>query len=244
MRLLRKSLATVVALLAIALALRLVSFYSYYAPQIRLLPDRINASLQQAGALYTPIDRVPAFFISALTSTEDRRFYSHHGVDTRGLLRAILTNLRQERLAEGGSTITQQLARGQFLTRRKSIQRKLKEMLLALAIERAFTKDEILEFYVNQSYFGHGATGIGSGSLVFFHKPPIALTLPEAAALAGLLRGPSLYDPFVNPELTKRRQGEVLRNMVDVNYLAPEEANDAFLTTLPLIGPGRELGLR
>ena len=139
-----------------------------------------------------------------LLATEDSRFYSHHGIDPIGILRAIWVNVVHSGVAEGGSTITQQLARNAFLSQDRTLKRKISEALLALKIEQHYTKQEILEMYMNQIYFGQGAYGVQSAAHVYFGKDVRDLTLAQCAMLAGLPQSPNYYSPFNNLEAGKK----------------------------------------
>ena len=161
-----------------------------------------------------PLSQVSPHFVDALLATEDRRFYHHNGVDPIAIGRAMVRNIRTKHLAEGGSTITQQLARNLFLSDERSYSRKIKEAALAMEIEKHLSKEEILEMYVNQVYFGEGAYWIQAACEVYFNKPASKLTVAEAALLAGLPQAPSRYDPYADKDLAKRRRNEVLQNLV------------------------------
>src|SRR5258705_94773 len=139
--------------------------------------------------------QVPQSLRDAILGTEDRSFYSHWGIDPIGVARAILQNYRRGRIVEGGSTITQQLTKVLFLTPDKSLERKLKEAVLALELERRYSKDRILEMYLNQVYFGHGSYGVQAAARTFFDKPVSELTVKESALIAGLARAHSNYSP-------------------------------------------------
>jgi penicillin-binding protein 1A len=171
----------------------------------------------------TKVKEVSPDFIRALVATEDRRFYLHKGVDPIAIFRAVGRNVKGKGLQEGGSTLTQQLTRQLFLTNERSLQRKVKEILLATQMEQELSKEEILELYMNYVYFGQGAYGIEAASEVFFNKKPKDLTLVQAALLAGLPQAPSNYNPLVNPELAKRRRNEVLQNLVEVEAITSVE---------------------
>ncbi|MBT8339456.1 MAG: PBP1A family penicillin-binding protein, partial [Desulfatitalea sp.] len=160
-----------------------------------------------------PLSDIPKPLITALLTTEDRRFYSHSGIDIRGITRAALRNIMRRRFSEGASTLTQQLAKTLFLTHRKTLIRKIREALLALQLERRYTKNEILNLYLNQVYFGSGAYGVAMASRTYFNKPVQSLTLAECALIAGLPQLPSRYSPLVNPELAKKRRDIVLAQM-------------------------------
>ncbi|MCM1984737.1 transglycosylase domain-containing protein [Lyngbya confervoides] len=170
---------------------------------------------------------IPKQLKEAFLATEDRRFYDHDGVDLKGVIRATLTNFRSGELAEGGSTLTQQLARISFLSQERSIIRKLKEARIAQKIEASLSKDEILERYLNQVYLGSGAYGVADAAQVYYSKTPSDLTLPEMALLAGLPAAPSIYSPLDNPEIALKRRNVVLLRMQQAQYITPEEAKAA-----------------
>ncbi|MGB9613321.1 MAG: transglycosylase domain-containing protein, partial [Candidatus Margulisiibacteriota bacterium] len=168
----------------------------------------------------------------AAIATEDPRFYYHHGLDFWGIIRAGIKNFAYGRIVEGGSTITQQLARNLFLTKKKNIIRKLAEAVIALQIEHHFTKEEILELYLNQVYLGHNAYGIESAANLYFGKTAAELDLAESAMIAGLIRGPELYSPYRNFKGCKLRQIYVLNKMLDQNLISEHEAKQAAIETL------------
>jgi penicillin-binding protein 1A len=174
-----------------------------------------------------PLERVPKHLKDAVITIEDRRFYKHWGVNPLSIFRAALSNLRAGRVVRGGSTITQQLARALFLTQEKSFVRKAKEALVAMEIERAYSKDKILEMYLNQIYFGQGAYGIESAARTYYDKDVSELTLPEAALLAGIIRSPASYSPFSSPEDALRRRATVLDAMVDAGAIDKRVAAQA-----------------
>ena len=161
----------------------------------------------------------PPKLIAAVLSVEDRRFYSHFGIDPLGLARAMLRNILAGRWVQGGSTITQQLAKNLFLTPDKTIRRKVQEALMALQIEHKFSKDEILAAYLNRVYFGAGAYGVDAASKTYFNKPARELTLWESAVLAGLLKAPSRFSPATNPDLARKRAAVVIETMKEAGYL-------------------------
>ncbi|MGD9851004.1 MAG: penicillin-binding protein 1A [Nitrospirales bacterium] len=182
--------------------------------------------------LYTPIDQIPQTLTQAVIATEDSRFFEHPGLDIVGIGRAAWTNFKKGGRFQGASTITQQLARALFLTPERTYQRKIKELILAIKMEWVLTKDQILEMYLNQIYFGHGAYGVGAASQTYFDKHVSQLTLPEAAFLAGLPKAPNTYSPYRNPELAKARKELVLQRMVESNFLSAEKAQTAKDTML------------
>lgn len=189
--------------------------------------DEPFAAFFEQRRILVSLNKIPPYLIEALLATEDTRFYSHRGIDPRGITRALLTNLRTLRRAEGGSTITQQLAKVLFLTPEKSLARKMKEILLAFQIEREYPKDKILEMYFNQIYFGHGAYGVEAAAQTYFGKSVDELNLAEAAMLAGLPRAPNTYSPIVDKERARRRRGVVLQRMVEEGFITTEQAEAA-----------------
>ncbi|MEE8638726.1 MAG: PBP1A family penicillin-binding protein [Candidatus Margulisiibacteriota bacterium] len=179
-----------------------------------------------------PLSKISIQVQRAVIATEDPRFYSHHGLDFYGIFRAGIKNLIYGRIVEGGSSITQQLARNLFLTRKKTLTRKFAELILALQIERRYTKEEILELYLNQVYFGHNAYGIESAANLYFGKRAAELDLAESAMLAGLVRGPELYSPYRNFKGAKLRQIHALNMLLEANLASEREAKFAALKTL------------
>lgn len=177
---------------------------------------------------------VPPQLIDALIATEDTRFYTHHGMDFRGIARAMYRNIRAGKIVEGGSTLTQQLAKVLFLTPERSYSRKLKEMVLALKIEQQYTKKEILSLYLNQIYFGSGAYGVESAARIYFSKSVKQLELAECALLAGLPRSPKYYSPFKDPDNALGRRAYVLNRMAKLGYITEGQAGEAKKSSLPV----------
>jgi len=177
-----------------------------------------------------PLREIPRPLVQAILAIEDRRFYSHWGIDPIRLARALITDIITHSPQQGGSTITQQLARNLFLTHEKTMTRKLKEIVLAIRIEQTYTKDEILEMYFNQIYFGEGAYGVDAAAKVYFGKRVQELTLPECALLAGLPRNPRDYSPRRDPDRAIRRRNLVLSQMLAAKFInrgAYEQASEA-----------------
>ncbi|MBE6101464.1 MAG: glycosyl transferase family 51 [Selenomonas ruminantium] len=175
---------------------------------------------------------VPENLQHAILAVEDRRFYTHHGVDFEGVARASLVNLQHGEIQEGASTITQQLVKNLFLTHEQTFGRKGEELLLALDMEASYEKDEILELYLNTIYYGSNFYGIQAASLGYFDKQPRELNLSEAAMLAGLPNAPSLYSPYVDFKMAKKRQIVVLDAMVRNGYIDEKTAEDAKIKPL------------
>lgn len=192
--------------------------------------DRNGQEIAARGARYgehVEPDELPDHLIKAFLSTEDRRFYDHAGVDLKGTLRAALANARAGAVTEGGSTITQQLARNLFLSFEQTYERKIREALLALWLEGHYTKDQILSLYLNRIYLGAGAYGIESAAQTYFGKSARDATLAEAAMLAGLPKAPSTYAPTQNPQGAQRRAREVIDNLLETGAVEPFEARQA-----------------
>ena len=167
--------------------------------------------------IFIPYQTIPEKVIYSFLSAEDKNFFSHPGVDAKGVIRAAIKNISNiisSRRLEGASTITQQVAKNFLLTNEVSLSRKLKEAILAFRIERAFSKERILELYLNQIYLGEGSYGIASASLVYFDKPINELTYPEAALLAALPKAPSRYNPYKNKKIAKFRRNLVIKNLL------------------------------
>jgi penicillin-binding protein 1A len=228
-------------LLAIAAGSTLGYVLTADIPEVRQLQDWRPAVLttlysadgeilHQFGAekrIIVPLEQIPRAFLDALIATEDASFYSHVGIDPVGIARAIITDLIHLRKAQGGSTITQQLARSLYLKPEKTIRRKLQEMLLALQIEKTFAKEEILAFYCNQVYMGHGRYGVEAASRFYFGKPAGEMSLAESALVAGLVQRPEAYTPFRSPERAMGRRRHVLRRMALEGKISGEQELEA-----------------
>lgn len=171
-----------------------------------------------------PLEEIPESVREATIATEDPTFYANPGFNPLSIARALYMNVREGEIVSGASTITQQLVKNSFLTTEVTVQRKIKEAVLATEITRRYSKDEILELYLNQNYYGNLAYGIGTAAEVYFGKPVSELTLAEATMLAGIPQGPAIYDPYTNLEAAKLRQATVLDLMARRGYLTPEQA--------------------
>ncbi|WP_193366529.1 transglycosylase domain-containing protein, partial [Inquilinus limosus] len=174
-----------------------------------------------------PLSSLPPYLVQAFISAEDQNFRHHHGVDPAGLARAVVANvknLRSGRRLEGGSTITQQVAKNLLLTNEVSALRKIRELILAFEIEHDFSKDQILEMYLNEIYLGRGAYGVGAASARYFGKPPVELSLSEAAFLAALPKAPNNYNPVTRPEAARARRDYVLDRMAQDGAITAEQA--------------------
>ena len=194
----------------------------------------LMAQARARGGEWVPLTNVPRALREAIIATEDARFYEHHGLDLIGFARAVLANIEAGRPVQGGSTITQQLAKRYLGREEPTLRRKLLVLAMAVKLEQAYSKDELLEMYLNSVYFGPYAYGIGAAARVYFHKPASALNLTEATLLAGLPQAPALYDPLHRLDRVKARQDAVISAMTRQGYLTPEEARQARATPTAL----------
>ncbi len=244
-----KKSAFFVSLLTIFMVLIVLGAYLFSAPQVPAIDSLKNVKFQTPMRIYTAdgkligeygdvrripveLEQVPLDFINALIATEDQRFFEHSGVDIQGLLRVLKVALFSGEFSEGASTLTMQTARNMFLTRDQRLQRKLVEMFLAIKMEEELSKEEILEIYVNKVHFSHRAYGLGAAAQVYYGKELTDLTLPEAAMMAGLLKGESAYNPISNPERAFQRRNLVLNRMFNENYIDQATYEEAISTPL------------
>ncbi len=190
---------------------------------------------KEENRVLIPIERISPTLTKTIVAIEDSRFYRHNGLDFIGIARAFVRNFKAGRFVEGGSTLTQQLARNLFLTRQRNLSRKLAEAILAIQIERRYTKTEILQMYLNQVYWGHNAYGIESASRLYFSKSAEEINLAESALLVSILTGPELYSPIRNFAGAKKRQLLVLKSMVREDLISTEEANEAYVEELIIV---------
>ncbi|NOY53983.1 MAG: penicillin-binding protein 1A [Deltaproteobacteria bacterium] len=181
-----------------------------------------------------PLNEIPDLLVKAFIAIEDARFYHHHGIDLQGITRAFWADLRAKQITQGGSTITQQLAKTLFLSPERKIERKIKEVILALEIEKRFSKDEILELYLNQIYFGAGAYGVEAASETYFDKPVEKLRLSEMATLAALPKSPGRFNPFKHPDESKARRSLVLTRMFAEHFITRAQMEEAKAEPLKL----------
>ena len=186
--------------------------------------------LARTGDVYgrlARLEKLPPSLPAAVLATEDRRFYSHFGLDIIGLTRAMVANVQAGRIVQGGSTITQQVAKNLFLTPERTFKRKFQELLLALWLERKFSKDQILSIYLNRAYLGSGTYGVDAAARKYFGRPATMVSTYQAAMLAGLLKAPSRYNPIASPDRARARASQVLKNMIAYGALTPGDAKRA-----------------
>ena len=206
---------------------------SNYQPPIssRVYSEDIKLIAEYAleKRLFIPYDSIPDKVINSFLSAEDKNYFSHPGIDAKGILRAIIKNIKnitQNKRLEGASTITQQVAKNFLLTNEVSMKRKIKEAILAFRIEKAYTKERILELYLNQIYLGEGTYGIAAASLEYFDKSIKDLNYSEAALLAALPKAPSRYNPYKYPEVAKFRRNLVIQNLAENNFISKKQLEE------------------
>ena len=238
-----KIIAKIIIFLTILLVLTLGAIATYYCigmPSlndlenqnskqiVRLNYDNQNLIINRSEIYQSEVSyyELPTNLVNAVIATEDRKFFSHGGIDYLAIIRAYFVNKQAGKIVQGGSTITQQLAKLLFLKPEKTFRRKVQEALLALQLEKNFSKEQILTFYLNRAYFGSNNYGIGNASKQYFNKEVAQLNIQESALLAGLLKAPSKISPKNNPELAKRRTRTVLKAMQECGYLDKNFAND------------------
>lgn len=200
--------------------------------QVQEVNGNLVAGYSLHNIKYIPMERVPDHVKDAFIATEDNRFYYHGAVDPIGLVRAVLVNIKSGEYTEGGSTISQQLAKNLYLSPEKSIRRKVLEAILATQLEQKYSKNDILEMYLNQIYFDKNCYGIENASLKFFGKSARELNLAEGAMLAGVTKNPARYSPLRNYKEAKARQELVLKRMVEARFITEKEAKSAFKVTI------------
>ena len=215
----------IVLIIAVIAGIITYQGYTIYKKALDEISVADKVSEIQADENYTKIEDMPQFYLDAVVAVEDHRFYEHKGIDFIGIARALYTNIRDGEFDEGGSTITQQVAKNVIFDQEQTFIRKLGEVFAAHDLEKNYSKEEIFAIYVNTSYFGDGYYGIYDASYGYYNKAPMDLNLDEASMLAGIPNAPSDYAPTVNLELAKKRQQIVLNSMVKYGYISQAEAD-------------------
>ena len=225
MKLIRKILILLLILVILAGSFIFLIGYGYYSNTLHemSLSERVEKVTNDEN--FVPYEQLSKTYVDAVIAVEDHRYYDHGPVDFIAIARAMYTNIRDGEFDEGGSTITQQVAKNVVFNQDKNIIRKVSEILAAYDLEKNYTKNEILAIYVNSSYFGDGYYGIYDASMGYYNKEPKDLTLDEASMLAGVPNAPSVYAPTVNPDLAKKRQAHVLNKMAQYGYISEEKAS-------------------
>ncbi|WP_373216952.1 transglycosylase domain-containing protein [Ruminococcus sp. 5_1_39BFAA] len=223
MKQIKKAVFLLLVIFLLAGGILVGSGYKMYRDALdqKSLAERISEV--QANPGYTPVSDLPQTYLDAVIAVEDHRFYKHHGIDLLAIGRAAWNDLNSLSLKEGGSTITQQLAKNLYFTQEKKLTRKIAEVFMAFKLEADYDKEEILEFYVNSIYFGDGYYCVKDACKGYFGKDPVQMTAYEATLLAGIPNAPSIYSPTQNPDLAARRQQYVLLQMYKYGYLNKAE---------------------
>lgn len=224
MKFIRKLLIALVILAIIICSILFLIGHSYYSKALKEKPliTRVDEITSQEN--FVKFEDMSSYYRNAVISVEDHRFYDHGPVDFIAIARAIFTNIKNGELQEGGSTITQQVAKNVVFNQESTWVRKIAEIFAAYDLEKNYTKNEIFELYVNTAYFGDGYYGIYEASYGYYNKSPKDLNLDEASMLAGVPNAPSVYAPTVNPDLAKKRQYHVLNTMLEYGYITKDEA--------------------
>lgn len=213
MKLLKKLLAFMILLFLLACGYLGYKGYQEYETALSAMSmEEMEQKIQSIGN-YTKLEDLPETYVKAVLAVEDKRFYRHFGIDLIATCRALVNDIKAMAPVEGGSTITQQLAKNQYFSQEKKVTRKIAELFMAFKMEQSFTKDQILEMYVNSIFFGNNYYCVGDASIGYFGKLPAQMNDDECTMLAGIPNAPSVYNPVVNPELARQRQQQVIRKM-------------------------------
>ena len=225
----KKFLKILMILLLIGLSIALLIIgngYTMYKEAIENEPLEEKVAEIRSKESYTEFSELPQMYVNAVISVEDKRFFKHGGIDIIAIGRAAINDIKAMSYVEGGSTITQQLAKNMYFTQEKIMERKIAEVFMAWKIEANYSKEDIFELYVNSIYFGNGYYTVREACKGYFNKDISEMTDYECIMLAGIPNAPSVYAPTVNPELAKQRQKQVMDKMIENGYLTEEEANE------------------
>lgn len=226
MKIIKRIIIFIILVVIFAGAILTYKGYTIYKEALNKISVADKVAEIKSQDNYTTIDEMTEFYLNAVIAVEDHRFYSHGAIDPIGIARAIWTNIKSFELKEGGSTITQQLAKNIYFTQEKTALRKIAEVFMAYEIERNCDKDTILELYLNTSYFGDGYYCVRDAANGYFDKEPIDMDKYESSMLAGIPNAPSIYAPTKNPDLAVQRQRQVLDKMVKYGYITEEEKRE------------------
>lgn len=227
MKIIKRLFLLIILIILIISTVLFLNGYKLYKTSLEDISLQDKIAEIKSKDTYVSIQDVPNYYTNAVIAVEDHRYKEHGAIDVIAIARAIVSNIQAKELSEGGSTITQQVAKNlYFITEDDVISRKIAEVLVAIDLEKNYSKDDILEFYINTIYFGEGYYGIREASNGYYKKEPNDLTLSEATLLAGVPNAPSVYAPTINPNLAKSRQRKVVRSMVEYGYLSQEQADE------------------
>ena len=221
-----RTLIVLILIIITVVTVVILNGYKLYQTTIEKMSLKDKIAYIKSDTNYVSYSDVPDYYINAIIAVEDHRYREHRVVDIISLGRAIVSNIQANGLNEGGSTITQQVAKNlYFMTEDDFVSRKIAEFLVANDLENNYSKDDVLEFYINTIYFGQSCYGIREASKYYYDKEPKDLTLEEATILAGVPNAPSVYNPVDSPELSKNRQQKVVKDMVQYGFLTQDQAN-------------------
>lgn len=226
MKVIKRVIIFVILIAILSISLLIYKGYTLYKIALDEISVKDKMTEIKVQENYTKLEDMPEFYLDAVIAVEDHRFYDHGAIDPIAIARAVWTDIKAFELKEGGSTITQQLAKNIYFTQEKSALRKIAEIFMAYEIERNCSKDDILEMYLNTSYFGSGYYCVKSAANGYFDKEPIEMDKYESSLLAGIPNAPSIYAPNKNPDLASQRQKQVLEKMVKYEYITEEEKNE------------------
>lgn len=224
MKLFKKLLLIIFIIVIVIASFAFIIGFSYYSKALKEKPLVARVDEVTGDEHFTKFDNLSEYYRNAVIAVEDHRYYDHGPVDFIAIARAVTVNVRNGELQEGGSTITQQVAKNIVLSQEETFSRKLAEIFTSYDLEKNYSKREIFELYVNTAYFGDGYYGIYDASMGYYNKEPKALNLDEASMLAGVPNAPSVYAPTVNPSLAKKRQAHVINKMLEYGYISSQDA--------------------
>lgn len=228
MKVLKKVLKIIIVIVLFLISIWLLLInngYSMYKQAIEKIPIEEKITEIKLRENYTTLSELPQLYLNAVISVEDHRFYKHNGIDIIAIGRATLKDIKEMDFVEGGSTITQQIAKNEYFTQEKNISRKIAEVFMAFEIEKQCEKNEILELYINTIYFGNGYYNVKDATFGYFGKEPKDMTDGECIMLAGIPNAPSIYNPVKNLNLARQRQKQVIDKMIKYKYLTEEQAS-------------------
>jgi len=228
MKLIKRLLIFILLLVLILVAVLIYKGYKMYKDAVEKMDLETKILNIQEEEDYVEFDELPEHYITAVIDIEDHRFYEHKGIDIISITRAVVNNIKAGKIEEGGSTITQQLAKNMYFTQKQELVRKIAEMFVVVDLENNYDKEEIFELYVNTSYFGDGYYGIGQAAKGYLQKEVKDMTLLESTLLAGIPNAPSVYAPTKNPDLAIQRQKQVISKMVKRGDLTEQEAEKIY----------------
>lgn len=228
MKIIKKLIILILLVIITVVGVYTAMGYNMYKKALEETPIAEKIAKIKSKKNYTTYDELPKRYIDAVIAVEDHRFFKHNGIDILGIIRAITNDIKAWELREGGSSITQQLAKNIYFTQSKELKRKIAETFMALKIEKECSKEEIFELYVNTSYFGDGYYCVGDASQGYFDKKPIEMNDYESTLLAGIPNAPSVYAPTKNFDLATQRQKQVINKMVEYEYLTQKEVEELY----------------